>query len=366
MTDTTTGSIEAFEVQPRNLHETRVAEQAAPPLVAGQALLTVDRFGLTSNNVTYGVAGDMIGYWKFFPAEGGWGRIPVWGFADVVDSTVDGLPNGARVFGYLPMATHLVVEPTKVSPTGFTDGAEHRAALPAVYNQYRLTSADPMYRADTEEMQAIFFPLFVTSFVLDDYLADHHDFGADQIVISSASSKTSAGTALCTTRRTGPRPKVVGLTSPSRVDFVDGLGCYDEVLPYDDVNALDRSSRAVFVDVAGDAAVRRAVHTHFGDQLAASSAVGLTHWDAFGGDVDLPGVQPEMFFAPSQIEKRTKEWGRVGYQERLAAAWALLLDVASDWVHTVERHGFDELRATYLAMLDGDIDPSEATIITLD
>ena len=31
-------------------------------LADGEAMIRVDRFGLTANNITYGVAGDMIGY----------------------------------------------------------------------------------------------------------------------------------------------------------------------------------------------------------------------------------------------------------------------------------------------------------------
>ena len=42
----------------------------------------------------------------FFPAESGWGRVPVWGFADVVGSRHQALAEGVRVFGYLPMSTH--------------------------------------------------------------------------------------------------------------------------------------------------------------------------------------------------------------------------------------------------------------------
>ena len=35
---------------------------------AGQALLRLTRFSLTSNNVTYAAMGEGFGFWKFFPA----------------------------------------------------------------------------------------------------------------------------------------------------------------------------------------------------------------------------------------------------------------------------------------------------------
>ena len=125
---------------------TRVVEGTGPAqeLEPGEALLRVDTFALTANNVTYAVLGDVLQYWKFFPgSEEGWGRVPVWGFADVVASQAEGVDVGARVYGYLPMATHLVVQPARVSGSGFADGAPHRAELPAVYNRYLRTDADP-------------------------------------------------------------------------------------------------------------------------------------------------------------------------------------------------------------------------------
>ena len=142
-----------------------------------------------------------------------------------------------------------------------------------------------MYRPETENHQAVFVPLFVTSFFIDDYLLDNDDFGADLLVVSSASSKTAAGLALCTSRRDGPRPTIVGLTSAGNAEFVRGLGFYDEVRTYDDIASLDATGHAVFVDVAGDAGVTSAVHRHFADRLAASIRVGFTHWESGGGSI---------------------------------------------------------------------------------
>lgn len=362
----TTEQITTIEVRRDDLAATRTSSEPVPDLNEGQALLRVDRFGLTANNVTYGVIADMVGYFDFFPTEGGWGRIPVWGFAEVAASRAPGVEEGTRVFGYLPMATHLVVEPAKASPAGFTDTAGARPGLPAVYNRYRSTSADPMHSRDTEDLQAVFVPLFATSFLIDDFLADNGDFGADQVVLTSASSKTAAGTALCTARRAGPRPRIVGLTSAANVAFVEGLGCYDEVLAYEDLTSLDPSVPTALVDIAGDAAVRGAVHRHLGDQLRVSSTVGMTHWEALGADdADLPGPRPELFFAPARIEKRVGDWGADGYAERLASAWSALVEVAGDWVAFVEVDGLDAARDRYLDLLSGRAAAGEAVVVDL-
>ena len=357
-------STRCLEVRRDDLHTTRVVDAPAPDVGAGQVLLAVERFGLTSNNVTYGVLGDRLGYWGFFPATDGWGRIPAWGFAEVVASEAAGVEVGTRVFGYLPMATHLLVEPTHSSERGFTDGAAHRAHLPRVYNSYQSTDHDPLYAADAEDVEVVFAPLFITSFVLADFVADNDDFGAGQVVLTSASSKTAAGTALCLKARAGRSPRVVGLTSPRHVDYVRRLGCYDEVVAYPDLGTLDATTPSVLVDVAGNADVRAGVHATFGDQLRHSATVGLAHWDAEPQtSAALPGPTPTMFFAPSQVEKRLGEWGPVGYQQRLAAAWADLRAVVDGWVSVRTVAGMDAVEQAYRSLLDGAVPPEEVLVV---
>ncbi|MDX6599638.1 MAG: hypothetical protein QOE87_3525, partial [Gaiellales bacterium] len=79
-----------FLVKRDDLHGCRIVETEPPALEDGQALLRVDSFGLTANNVTYAVFGDAMSYWSFFPAEEGWGRVPMWGFAEVEASEAEG------------------------------------------------------------------------------------------------------------------------------------------------------------------------------------------------------------------------------------------------------------------------------------
>ena len=178
-----------------NPAETRAVSQTAPgDLELGEVLLRIDSFAFTANNVTYAMFGDTMKYWEFFPTgEADWGMIPVWGFATVAASTVGGLATGERFYGYFPMASYVIVQPDRVTPGGFVDAAEHRVALPAVYNQYSRSSTDPGYNAKMEGQQMILRPLFFTSFLIDDFLDDNQFFGAERVVLSSASSKTAYG-----------------------------------------------------------------------------------------------------------------------------------------------------------------------------
>lgn len=88
-------------------------------LLEGEILVQVDLFSFTSNNITYAVSGDIIRYWEFFPAVNEnieeWGVIPVWGFADVVDSKTEEVPVGDRIFGYFPPATHLKMKADRIT-----------------------------------------------------------------------------------------------------------------------------------------------------------------------------------------------------------------------------------------------------------
>ena len=231
----------------------------------------MDRFGLTANNITYLVMGEAMNYWDFFPAEEPWGYMPVWGFADVVSSEADGVPDGTRVYGYFPSASHLVVRPDRASETDFVDATPHRRDLPAAYNRYLRTAGSEMYEEENEDYEILLWPLYFTSFLIDDFLDDEGMFGAAKAILSSASSRTSSALAYLLHQRDGV--EVIGLTSPRNVEFTESLGVYDEVVPYEELDSAEREP-AVYVDMSGDAKVRSAVHGHFGDHLKHDAMVG--------------------------------------------------------------------------------------------
>jgi hypothetical protein len=352
-----------FLVKRDDLRECRIAESATPEVGPGQALLRVDTFGLTANNITYAVMGEAMSYWDFFPAEDGWGQVPMWGFAEVEHSEAEGVETGTRLYGYLPPSSHLLVTPANVNGQGFVDGSPHRATLPSAYNRYAATEADPFYRADTEEMQMLLRPLFFTSFLIDDQLDDDGLTERGPIVISSASSKTAIGAAFLLAQREGV--ELIGLTSPGSVEFVEGLEIYGRTVAYDEIGSLDRGP-ATYVDVAGDGAVRQAIHSHFGDELNHSMAVGVTHWEDFGsGQGDLPGPTPKLFFAPDRIVKRSKDWGADALVKRAAKSWYPFCEWTAGWLETILGQGFNGIERAYLDVIEGSVDPKTAHVISL-
>jgi hypothetical protein len=352
-----------FLVKRNDFRDCRIAESKPAELESGQALLRVDSFGLTANNITYAVFGDAMSYWDFFPAADGWGRVPMWGFADVDRSEADGVEAGVRLYGYLPPSSHLVVTPADAGEHGFVDGSPHRAALPSAYNRYVVTGGDPFYRAGTEEMQMLLRPLFITSFLIDDQLADDGLATRGPLLISSASSKTAIGAAFLLAQRESV--ELLGLTSPRSAEFVEGLGIYNRTVTYDTVDSLERGP-ATFVDVAGDGDVRRAVHSHFGDELLHSMAVGATHWEELGaGQGELPGPPPTLFFAPDRVVKRSEDWGRAGLETKVADAWHPFCDWTAGWLYVVRGQGFEAVQSAYLDVLEGRVDPRTAHVLSL-
>lgn len=353
-----------FIVNRENLRESKFEASAPAELSDGQVRLKIKKFAFTSNNVTYGAVGELIGYWNFFPAEDGWGRIPVWGIAAVDESKHPEVPEGERLYGYLPMSTELVIAPGNVTAHGLVDASPHRAALPVVYNQYTRLAAEPGYDRDEDDRRMLLNPLFMTSFLIDDFLADNDFFGATTVALLSASSKTAFALAYLLSCNRDCR--VVGLTSAHNAEFVSGLGCYHETIPYDQIERLSADDPTVLVDMAGNASVLRAAHEHLGDSVKYSCQVGMTHWEQRGGGGELPGAKPEFFFAPTQVEKRRKDWGAAGFQQRTVESWQRFLGETDGWLEIVHGRGPDDVQRVYLEMVEGKVDPSRGHILSLE
>ena len=352
-----------LEISRASMHDAAMVDVPAVELGPNQVRIAINRFGITANNITYGVFGVAMRYWDFFPASNAeHGRLPVWGFGTITESRHPDVAVGRRLYGSRPLGTDLVVTAGRSEERSFVDVSEHRHDLPSPYNRYIYTDHDPAYRANREDMQILLWPLFYTSFMVEDFLDDNANFGATTTVISSASSKTSIGAAYLVKRRGASR--VVGLTSTSNVDFTKSLGCYDEVLSYEDIETLGKGLTA-YVDVSGNRDVLQRIHHHFGDQLTYSMIVGDTHWDA-EATLQLPAVgpKPEFLFAPVQIAKRTKDWGRDGLEQRITGSWHDFTDWCTTWLEAVESRGGDAITASYHEVLNGRVGPSVGVVCT--
>ncbi|MFM9898347.1 DUF2855 family protein [Sphingorhabdus sp.] len=349
--------------------ETRIEE--IPPkskLSEGEVVLALDRFSLTTNNISYAAYGDTIGYWRFFPTgHDEFGLMPVWGFADVVASRVAGVEVGARVFGYFPMADTLVVQAGKVSRDGFADVSSWRTPLPDIYNRYTLCAGDPNYSPALENSEALFRPLFITSYTAVDFLRENAFFGACQIVVSSASSKTGYGAAYC---MAGDAIRLVALTGTRNRDFVEGLGVYNAVHGYDELESLETGLPTLYLDMAGDPGLRHWVHERFGADLVYDCLVGSTQADTMSrADPGLRGPRPVFFFAPQSLGQHREKGTLPAFLERFQSDqrgfFERVVDSAAPWIHISEHKGLEAAASVIRDLAAGAADPMQGAIVRI-
>ena len=351
-------------VKKTSLTETHIHEDRLPPLGDGEVRLKIESFSVTANNITYAVMGDMFGYWNFFPAEGDFGVVPMWGHAIVEESCAPDISVGERIYGYLPMGTHLDVLPGKISSSGFTDMAAHRQPMSPIYNQYARLNADPEHDPSKEDERMLFGPLFKTGFLIESMFRREGWFGAKNLIMTSASSKTAMGLA-SVAKDLSPNIKRIGLTSKSNVAFVEQSGLYDETLAYDDVANLDQAS-SVSVDFAGNSALLHQIHSVLGAHLKYSCLVGATHVDArgiSGGGGEISGPKPILFFAPDHAVASIQELGPKGFGEAVAKSWKSFLTAVDGVVAFDKSNGLDSAAHSFVETLEGRTDPQKGIII---
>ncbi|MEQ8300982.1 MAG: DUF2855 family protein [Hyphomonas sp.] len=346
-----------------DLRDCHWADAPVTGLADGMARLRVDAFALTANNVTYATFGEAMEYWKFFPAGSPeFGRVPVWGFATVIESRTAGVDVGSRVYGYLPISNTFDVKPARISKESFLDGAEHRQGLAPIYNTYVLTAADPTYDPAFEAQQMLFRPLFTTGWMIDDCLMETGDPVPETVVISSASSKTAMALAHCL--KTRGVVEAVALTSPGNVKYVESTGLYARTQTYDQVDSMHARGLTAFVDFLGRPALTADVHNALKDRLVRSLVIGVTDWEGNRAPISLPDPQPEFFFVPTYAAQRAKDVGADVLNQKLGKSLMAFYRASSAFVTPQEDAGMDAIDAAWHDTLEGKVSPATGRILT--
>jgi NADPH:quinone reductase-like Zn-dependent oxidoreductase len=254
------------------------------------------------------------------------------------------------------MSNELIITPNVNSASTVIDMSAHRAQLPSAYNSFRVSAVDPLFGEDREAQIMLLYPLYFTSFVVDDFIEDDEELQKAQVIISSASAKTAIGAAQLAHRRGA---HVVGVTSKGNADFVRALGVYDEVLLYDQVGEI-APVPSVYVDITGNQDLCYRIHTHLGDSLLHSMVVGGTMMGQpqTPHPTPLPGPTPTFLFAPSRIKLRTGQWGVDELNRRVAAAWEAFVDSTDAWLRLETYEGLGEAERVYQQLLAGIMDPA--------
>ena len=344
-----------LHISKANIRDTRFALVKQAPVGEGQARLKLDLFALTSNNVTYAAMGEgMLGYWDFFPASEGFGKVPVWGFATVIESNAPDVAVGSRFYGYYPLAESLDVIPRKTA-TGFVDTAAHRAPKAALYNVYTDITADPAYDAAHEAEQTLFRPLYGTGWWAADFIKQG---AAKTVVLSSASSKTALATAHQLRKLGGS--EIVGLTSSGNEAYVRDSGLYDRVVLYNDAASLKVEAPATYVDFLGRAELNATIHTTLADALTRSIIIGVTDWSGERASAPLPGPKPEFFFVPTYAAERLKADPQLG--PAMMRDLHAFYPASHAFVTPKPVQGAEAIEAAWTHLVAGDVPPRDGLV----
>lgn len=367
---------EQLVVSHTNIRNTRVvvdtdtSNPQKPLQLVNEVLIRVQRFAITSNNITYCVMGENFNYFDFFPSSTGFSSPPVWGIGIVESSTLDSIPIGMEVFGFFPAAmyTRIPVCSADVFETGFHASRPHLKGDMGVYNQYMFTNRDPLYPGDLmADYMLVYRPLFITSFMVADCLQESNLFGAHNVIVTSASSKTGFCLAFLL-KRSGVR--VTGLTSKGNMAFVKNLGIYDSVFDYDNIDLLPIIPTAI-ADVAGNISLTRNIVNRLGfSNMKKCLLVGVSHWDASEpADVTATQIpQMEVFFAPVWIKQRQQQLGRGELNRMLVDGYHAAMEccASGNWTTLLFGHGIHSAKVTFDQLLTGKMNPRESSIVVLD
>ena len=344
-----------LEVDKGELDTARVQHEAGEALREGQIVLRVEGVAMTANTMTYAALGDALGYWRLFPAEPGWGRIPAWGHGRVIASRCAGCDAGALLFGLFPIASSVILTARR-SKQRLTATDPHRSALNPVYNQYFF---EPDAPDAVLAAKAAFHPLLILSFVLYHHLKDSGWFDADEVVVTSASSKTALGFAFLARNEVS----CTGLTSSAQKRWLEATAAYRTVSEYGLGAGEILGRRVLIVDFSGSSAVVERIVLELGDRVVRVVNVGFTHvTKAVVPGTEEESARAELFFGPDHIERLVKNLGGVEFNKNFERALEAFIDTSSSWfaVHYVD--GAAKLISAYQRLRRGALPASEILI----
>jgi len=204
-----------------------------------------------------------------------------------------------------------------------------------------------MYQRDREDDIMLYRPLFWTSYWFDDWLNVNSYFGAKTVVLSSASSKTAFTVAYNIQRRKqqtkSPIERVIGLTSPSNLQFTQNLGLYHDVFTYDDLALVGSTdSLLIYVDVLGNSQLNSRVNKLLSPSVFVS--LGLSNpTDEVNASVianeEKGKTNVKGFFAPGWLAIRIRQLSSQQVLKLQVEAWGALMQDCVKWVNIEKTYG---------------------------
>ncbi len=118
---------------------------------------------------------------------------------------------------------------------------------------------------------------------------------------------------------------------------------------------------------AGNREVLSTLHYYF-QNMRYNCLLGATHWQCWSGleiNNTLPGPDPTIFFAPSEMERRVQQWGVNGLHVRFDELWSQFLMSISEWILPIHSRGKAAVEQIYLDTLAGRSKPNEGHVLSV-
>lgn len=383
--------------QKANVKETVVLEDELPPLQDGEIRMSVDKVGLSTNNLFYAQMGNAP-FLKFFavyplPSHEDLVVVPAWGMATITESKNAEFSAGEKFRGFLHM-TNVVQMKAKRSEDGFIAYGGNRDKLNSAYNGFIQVNDAPSSPFKGEgaksDLAMTAAPGALSGYILYELLKMNDMYKGDRIVFTSASSKLSLAIAvLLKEERAKGRVKVIGYTGDANKSFIESTGYFDEVLTYDQPLPSGNGKKHVMVDVAGDARIlkqnkksiikalavggthsnaKSSTFTAFGPSGIVKMILGMASPNGFGGKI-ANKLNPtlEMFFAPTVMSELKSRWGKETFDQKCEEALGTFVNAAIDnkWIEVNRLEDLDGIQASYKRIFTGKLPPSEAIILSM-
>ena len=249
--------------RPRNMHFQPMGEDIEHlPLAENEVLFVPQSLG-ANRYITYYSGGYILqDIGTFVDPKGAqntkaFKTAPCWGRCKVYRSNHPQIEEGSTYYGFWPMAAYSVRRVCDVDSTGFIAYND----LPSFTGPKEWLKLIGMN--DTENLYALEnYEYWKIGITYARELQDMNYFGAQQLVISSASSASGQCIAM-SLKELNPSFKVVGLTSQRNYDFVKQFPFFDEVYAYEDVTSSPNTDKSLYFDALGWESVTKDVFDHF-------------------------------------------------------------------------------------------------------
>ena len=219
----------------------------------------------------------------------------------------------------------------------------------------------PLYEEDNEDQQMLLWPLYFTSFLIDDFLDDEGFFGAKAAVLSSASSRTSSALAYLLDRAGRDRGGRAHLTAERRVHRVAR-----RLRPR-------RPLRGARLARSRAGRLRRHVGRRKGPKCRPRPLGRRAQALRRGRDHPPRGPRrrrgtgrPEagLLLRARPAAQAHGGLGREGVNERLAETWRQYVDWARGWLRVEHGSGPEDVERIYRELLDGKSDPAVGHVLS--